>query len=178
METAILALRVLLSLGAVLALVWWFQRRLTRGLRNSATEPLVRVVTRQAITPKASVVVLETGGQRFLLGVTEASVNVLHTSEAEPEPQESFEAYLEAAGAAEPAAQHARTGTTRPGTSPGTSPSARPGARPSARRRAEGPAHALNTAPPARPDSPLAGSVLSPATWRQAAAAMRRSRNG
>lgn len=157
METAALALRVLVSLGAVLALVWWFQRRLTRGVRNSGAEPLVRVVSRQAITPKASVVVMETGGQRFLLGVTEASVNVLHTSEAVPDPKETFEAYLEAAGA--------------PGPSLGTSPAA-------PRRRASGPAHALNGPQAAHSDSPLAGSVLSPATWRQAAAAIRRGRNG
>lgn len=156
METATLALRVLVSLGAVLALVWWFQRRLTRGMRNSGVEPLVRVVTRQAISPKASVVVVETGGQRFLLGVTEASVNVLHASEAPQAPEESFEAHLRAAGAGDPA-PHIRTGP---------------------RRRAEGPAHARNEQQPGHTNSPLAGSVLSPATWRQASAAVRRGRNG
>ena len=163
METATLALRVLVSLGAVLALIWWFQRRLTRDARNSGAEPLVKVVTRQAISPKASVVVVETGGQRFLLGVTEASVNVLHTSEAEQQPAASFKDYLEAAGAVEKAA--------------GDTGSAAGDARPGPRRRAEGPAHALN-GQPVRPDSPLAGSVLSAATWRQAAAAIRRGRNG
>ena len=163
METATLALRVLVSLGAVLALIWWFQRRLTRDARNSGAEPLVKVVTRQAISPKASVVVVETGGQRFLLGVTEASVNVLHTSEAEQQPAASFKDYLEAAGAVEKAA--------------GDTGAAAGDARPGPRRRAEGPAHALN-GQPVRPDSPLAGSVLSAATWRQAAAAIRRGRNG
>lgn len=152
MDTLALILRVLVSLGAVLALVWWFQRRLTRGARISGAEPQIRVVSRQAISPKASVVVMETGGQRFLLGVTEASVNVLHTSEAEVPPSLSFEAHLEAAGA----------------TPSGTGP----------RRRAEGPAHALNGNHPAAAESILAGSVLSPATWRQTAAALRRGRNG
>lgn len=153
METLALILRVVVSLGAVLALVWWFQRRLTRSARASGAEPLVRVVSRQAITPKASVVVMETGGQRFLLGVTEASVNVLHTSEAELPPQASFAAHLEAA-------------VHNPGQR-STGP----------RRRAEGPAHALNGQPDAG-NPLLAGSVLSPATWRQTAAALRRGRNG
>lgn len=167
METATLALRVLVSLGAVLALIWWFQRRLTRDARNSGAEPLVKVVTRQAISPKASVVVVETGGQRFLLGVTEASVNVLHTSEAEQPPAASFEDYLEAAG-----------GDKEPGPkSTGEKPSGDFAGLHAPRRRAEGPAHALN-GQPAHSESPLAGSVLSPSTWRQAAAAVRRGRNG
>lgn len=113
----------------------------------------MKVVTRQAITPKASVVVVETGGQRFLLGVTEASVNVLHTSEAEKPEDLPFETYLEAASSGGPVR---RTGP---------------------RRRAEGPAHALNGQQP-EGSSLLAGSVLSPATWRQGAAALRRGRNG
>ena len=88
METLFLGLRVLVSLGAVLALLWWLQRRFSRSAGANNEQVPVRVVTRQPITPKASVVVVETGGQRFLLGVTEGSVNVLHTSElpAEPEP--------------------------------------------------------------------------------------------
>lgn len=162
MDTGFLILRVLVSLGAVLALVWWFQRRLTRSERASGAEPLVRVVTRQALSPKASVVVVETGGQRFLLGVTEASVSVLHTSEAEPAPSASFEAELKAAEAA-------GGGETAPGQTARS---------PAARRRADGPAHALTGTQPASADSLLAGSVLSPATWRQAAAALRRGRNG
>ena len=44
--------------------------------------------------------VLETGGQRFLLGVTEANVNVLHTSDAEPAPDAGFAASLQDAAAA------------------------------------------------------------------------------
>lgn len=170
METAFLFLRVLVSLGAVLALVWWFQRRLTRGERASGAEPLVRVVTRQAISPKASVVVVETGGQRFLLGVTDASVSVLHTSEAEAAPAASFEVQLKAEGAKAAAGAGAETtgGEHSAGAVRGTGP----------RRRAAGPAHALNVPQPVSADSLLAGSVLSPATWRQAAAALRRGRNG
>jgi flagellar protein FliO/FliZ len=161
-ETVALILRVVVSLGAVLALVWWFQRRLTRSARASGAEPLVRVVSRQAITPKASVVVMETGGQRFLLGVTEASVNVLHTSEAELPPPVSFETHLEAA-VHNPARNQGPGSTGLHNTGP--------------RRRADGPAHALNGQPEAGHPL-LAGSVLSPATWRQAGAALRRGRNG
>ncbi|WP_312182897.1 flagellar biosynthetic protein FliO, partial [Arthrobacter sp.] len=104
-DSAVMALRVLVSLGVVLGLLWWLQRRLIRGRASTGPEAPIRVLSRQVISPKASVVVLETGGQRFLLGVTEASVNVLHTSEAvEEAPDAAFAASLDSAsheGAAE-----------------------------------------------------------------------------
>lgn len=161
METLALGLRVLLSLGAVLVLVWWFQRRLTRGSRGSGAEAVVQVITRQVISPKASVVVVETGGQRLLLGVTETSVNVLQTSAAEAVPAASFESCLENAGAESSADD--------------STPS---GAHSGPRRRAAGPAHARKGQGPIPAGSPLAGSVLSPATWRQAATFVRGGRNG
>ena len=48
---------------------------------------------RRGIGQKASVVVVDTGGKRFLLGVTEHSVNVLHTDDAPvPDPAQAAEA--------------------------------------------------------------------------------------
>ena len=58
METLFVALRVAVSLAAVLALLWWLQRRLTRGGRAPRVNP-VSIVTKQAISPKASVVVID-----------------------------------------------------------------------------------------------------------------------
>ncbi|MBD8044715.1 flagellar biosynthetic protein FliO [Arthrobacter sp. Sa2BUA2] len=152
-DSAVLALRVLVSLGVVLGLLWWLQRRLIRGRASSGTEAPIRVLSRQVISPKASVVVLETGGQRFLLGVTESNVNVLHTSEAveEEAPDTAFAASLEdASNAAQESGQSSGSGLPR---------------RRDTRRTA-----------PAQGASMLNGSILSPDTWRQSAAFLRRGR--
>ncbi|MGW6175167.1 flagellar biosynthetic protein FliO [Arthrobacter sp. NPDC055138] len=86
METVVLSLRVALSLAVVLGLLWVLQRRFSRGARTGARK-LVRVVERQTIGPKASVVVVDADGQRFLLGVTDQAVNVLDTREAPVEEE-------------------------------------------------------------------------------------------
>ncbi|GAB3044163.1 hypothetical protein GCM10027052_28020 [Parafrigoribacterium mesophilum] len=82
MEPVYLALRVVLSLAVVLGLLWMVQRRLARKSRKNNTGDLVTVVTRRGISQKASVVVVDVEGMRYLLGVTEQTVNVLGTSEA------------------------------------------------------------------------------------------------
>ena len=157
-DSAVLALRVLVSLGVVLGLLWWLQRRLTRGRTSAGAEAPIRVLNRQVISPKASVVVLETGGQRFLLGVTDASVNVLHTSDAvEVEaPDAAFAASLDNASLGKAPVGPADTGAADDGGLP--------------RRRdtrRDTLAHGAST---------LNGSILSPETWRQGAAFLRRGR--
>ncbi|MCU1421233.1 MAG: fliO, partial [Microbacteriaceae bacterium] len=81
-----MALRVIVSLAVVVGLLWMVQRRVTKGSKRVRANKLVTVVTRQGIAQKASVVVVDMGGQRFLLGVTEHSVTVLDASEV-PEPE-------------------------------------------------------------------------------------------
>lgn len=155
METAVLGLRVLVSLGVVLGLLWWLQRRLVKGGKSSGTEFPVQVLSRQAITPKASVVLVEAAGQRFLLGVTEASVNVLHTAEITdaPAPDTDFAKSLHAAAGREPLNAPFPDG-------------ALPGRRETRRTDAGNGAPLLN------------GSILSPETWRRTAAVIRRGRVG
>ena len=175
METLFLGLRVLVSLGAVLGLLWWLQRRFSRTSGAGRAEQVpVRVVSRQPITPKASVVVVDTGGQRFLLGVTEGSVNVLHTSDlpsetdmAEQAPDAGFAASLQAANGAQYAASDPTAGNVS-----GSDPAA-----PATRRAARG-AHALPTAAPVPAKSALSGSILAPETWRQTGDFLRRGRKG
>src|SRR5688572_6100833 len=82
MDTVFVALRVILSLAAVLALLWYAQRRIGRGRKPGKAADLVTVVGRQGIGLKASVVVVDVDGTRFLLGVTEHAVNVLHSDSA------------------------------------------------------------------------------------------------
>jgi flagellar protein FliO/FliZ len=81
MDSLILGLRVLVSLGAVLGLMWLLHRRLRRGTGAPKAKALA-VVARQSVGPKASVVLVDTDGRQFLLGVTEHGINVLHSSEA------------------------------------------------------------------------------------------------
>ena len=81
MDTLFVALRVLLSLAAVVGLLWFLQRRITKGTQSTRATKLVNVVSRQGLAQKASVVVIDVGGKRFLLGLTEHSVTVLDATE-------------------------------------------------------------------------------------------------
>ncbi|MGO4228740.1 flagellar biosynthetic protein FliO [Arthrobacter sp. YAF34] len=89
MDALILGLRVVVALGAVLGLMWLLQRRLGKGTGRRRADRALTVVSRQSLGQKASVVVVDAGGQRFLLGVTDHAVNVLHTGDIPPEPEEA-----------------------------------------------------------------------------------------
>ncbi|MET0853845.1 MAG: flagellar biosynthetic protein FliO [Microterricola sp.] len=148
METLFVALRVLLSLGAVLALLWLLQRRFARGGVGSTAKARAAnsptVVGRQSVGSKANVVVVEHDGRRFLLGVTEHGVNVLHSSEIEPVPGLDPDLFARELAEAEPADVALVTQSVAPTETAGT--------------------------------SPLAGSILSGETWKQAAAVVRNRR--
>ena len=88
MDALILGLRVVVALGAVLGLMWFLQRRLGKGTGRRRADRALTIVSRQSLGQKASVVVVDAAGQRFLLGVTEHAVNVLHTGDIPPEPEE------------------------------------------------------------------------------------------
>lgn len=90
MDTLILGLRVLVALGAVLGLMWFLQRRIgaAKGSGRRSAGRTLSVVSRQSVGQKASVVVIDAGDRRFLLGVTEHSINVLHTGEIPAEAVE------------------------------------------------------------------------------------------
>lgn len=88
MDSFLLIVRVVLSLGAVLVLLYWLQRRLAGSTAGRAGT--VHIVARQGIGQKASVVVLDTGGRRYTLGVTEQNITVLDNSDApEPDPADT-----------------------------------------------------------------------------------------
>ncbi|AMB58742.1 flagellar biosynthetic protein FliO [Microterricola viridarii] len=176
METLFVALRVLLSLGAVLALLWLLQRRFARGAvgakgkaRNAAS---LAVVGRQSVGAKASVVVVEHDGHRLLLGVTEHGVTVLHTAEmaqdAAPatDPAEPYELHeTDEQGHARFAQVLAEAGQPEELLTP--SPITGLSASTTQTR-------ATTQTPAATPPAGrLAGSILAPETWKQAAAAVR-----
>jgi flagellar biogenesis protein FliO len=184
MDTVVIALRVALSLGVVLALLWVLQRKLAKGSlgsgRSTRRAATVTVVARQGIGGKASVVVVDVEGERLVLGVTESQVNVLSSGET-PAPTLELVTPL-----AEPTPV---TGTIAlPGTQPQpfsavlaaqdqaapSLPSA-PAAEPLPMRpRNRGRRTAARVVPTSQQ---LQGSILSADTWKQAAAAVRARRS-
>jgi flagellar protein FliO/FliZ len=140
-----LTLRLLFSLAVVIGLLLLLARFSSRRLRGQA-DSLVRVVHRQPISRNNAVCVVAVGSRILVLGTTEHEVRVL----AELDPDEL---------------DHTATITAMPAPRPAR------GA-----HRADVPAVAPAPAPvAAREDAgPLAGSVLSPATWRQALVAATR----
>ena len=145
------ALRVALSLGVVFGLLWYIHRRLTRGGKLRAAATPISVLGKQGIGAKASVVVVDANGMRFVLGVTEGNVTVLHSAEA---PAAAFAEVLAAV--------------------PEPVEGAAPAAVALAARKAASTADGLVA--PGRVPGALGGSILSLATWRQAAAAIGRGR--
>jgi len=137
MDTLMLALRVLLSLAAVLGVIWFAQRRMSRGTRGGKSKP-ISVVGRQSVGSKASVAVVDVDGKRFLLGVTEHAVTILHTADAPLDSVQSFSM-----------AMSEEIDDGEPGVRPTRGVPAGALLRPS-------------------PHSPLAGSLLSADTWRRA----------
>ena len=153
MEATVVALRVVLSLAVVFGLIWFIHRRLTRGGKARSAATPITVLGKQAVGQKASVVVVDADGKRFILGVTEHNVSVLHSADS---PAAAFAGVLADETAVAPVAD----------------------ARLSAVARTAAPT-ALDdglVAPGSRVPGALAGSILSPATWRQAASAIGRNR--
>lgn len=161
-ETLFVALRVAVVLGVIVALLWFVQRRVTKG-RTSARGRrgnAVTVVGRQGIGQKASVVVVDVDGSRFVLGVTERQVSVLHSGDR---PQDADVTPLKPVREVE-----ARTGTTDAAASTGTTSST------STTTTTRQDADFLTAQGRASLfDEALKGSILSPATWRQASSAVR-----
>jgi len=176
-DTLVITLRVALSLGVVLALMWVLHRRMAKsgfgaGKAKGRRSASVEVVARQGIGGKASVVVVDVEGERLVLGVSEHGVALLTSGQA-PAPEltivtgpvalpvrptpsaEQFRQELDQQTAGEPRLQ-ADAAEPLP-------------MRPRNRR-------AHRTVVPSA--AQLQGSILSADTWRQAAAALRNRRAG
>jgi flagellar protein FliO/FliZ len=168
-ETLFIALRVLVVLGVIVALLWFVQRRVTRGRASRRGRrrrgDAVTLVGRQGVGPKASVVVVDVDGRRFVLGVTEREVSVLHAGDR---PQEAEVAHL--VPVREP---EARTGTDHATGRRRSATSSTSSTNPTPRQDADFlTAHGRASLF----DEALKGSILSPATWRQASSAVRQKR--
>lgn len=154
----------MLSLAAVLGVLWFLQRRVARTQARRRDSEAITVLGRQGVGPKAQIVVIQTEDARYVLGVTEHGVNVVDRLPVKPtaQPDETTRptwstATAEAASDAEEfdriLAATALTESTI------ISP-----ASPAPQRRVR------------HRNDPLRGSILSPETWRQTAEAIRRTR--
>ncbi|NEN05195.1 flagellar biosynthetic protein FliO [Diaminobutyricibacter tongyongensis] len=150
MDAVLTMLRVVVSLAAVLGVIWYLHRRVSRRqLGTKKKSNPVTVVGKQGIAAKASVVVVDVDGRRLVLGVTEHSVNVLHSAEPAPVAEASFAAVLEQADA-----------------------DADRDADPNGIADAFVPVSGEGLAP-APAASPVAGSILAASTWKLALTSVR-----
>lgn len=163
MDTLILAVRVGLSLAAVLGLMWWLSRRMQSStlMRRRRCETL-SVLGRQQLGGKSGVALIEASGRRLVIGYGEQGVTLLHDAGDAPESDEDVD-----------------TSTSRSVDLDGELISLTKGdaadASPVSRAAMSAPAHARSTsarmADARRPRSPLEGSILAPDTWRKAVVA-------
>ncbi len=182
MDTLVVTVRVALSLGVVLALMWVLHRASRKrfaGKPSGRRAASVEVVGRQNIGGKASVVVVDVEGERLVLGVSEQGVNLLTSGQAPaPEltivtgpvalpvrPAPSADAFGRELAQQADATTSLQTGSTA--ATDGTAVAPLP-MRPRNRRQ-------QRVVPSAQQ---LQGSILSVDTWRQAAAALRNRRAG
>ncbi len=134
--------RLLVSLAAVLGLMWVIARRVKRtGPARGTT--LVDVLGRRQLSRTASVAVVRVGERALVLGVTDAQVTLIGETDL--------------AGAEQAVAETGR----------------RPAPRPPDLTNRIGPDGRILAQPPAPRNTALAGSALSPDTWRQAVSSLR-----
>ena len=202
MDALILGLRVVVALGAVLGLMWFLQHRLGKGTGRRRADRALTIVSRQSLGQKASVVVVDAAGQRFLLGVTEHAVNVLHTGDIPPEPEEvavpgtsrGLGDFARILADASPLAGNHFSGKARGGAADGDEftdgadaddfadgqngvRELPPSRRSSVHRDSAARGHAgRGSAGGGSAHPPLHGSILAGSTWKQAAAALRSGR--
>lgn len=163
----LLALRVIVALGVVIAVIWYLRRRNSATGKDRRARKPITVVARQNLAPKVSVAVVDFGGKRFLLGVSEHGVTVLHDEEQETADELSVETFAQTLSVAERAAATGRPTAGTPVT--GAPVTGTPTPVRLARDKEIDAAFAGTS-------SKLAGSVLSAATWKQAWTAIRAGR--
>ncbi|MGN6608566.1 MAG: FliO/MopB family protein, partial [Jatrophihabitans sp.] len=168
METVSTIGRLLISLAAVLGLMWVIARKAGKRTGAGKSTRVVEVLGRQQLTRSASVAVVRILDQALIVGITDGQVNLVGETELD-----RVQAVLAAGGTP---GKKTKLRTTRVpielgrSTAPAAAPAAvavadRPDGRPTVNRRTPDPAAGKGGA--------LAGSALSPATWKQTVEALR-----
>jgi flagellar protein FliO/FliZ len=161
-----LTVRLVVSLAVVVGLMMLLARLGARRFKGGASA-VVRVVHRQPLSRGSAVAVVTVGSRVLVLGTTEQQVSVL--AELDPDELGADELATTSYGASEEEVLELPPGA--PSLVPATAPAPRT-KRPAGAHRTTTPAPtpASGTAP-----GPLAGSLLSAQTWRQALASARRA---
>ncbi|WP_372468669.1 FliO/MopB family protein [Microbacterium maritypicum] len=152
----------MLSLAAVLGVLWFLQRRVARTQARRRDGEVITVLGRQGVGPKAQVVVVQTEDARYVLGVTEHGVSVVDKLPVKAAAQPDADTHWSAA-TADAASDAAEFDRILAATALTETTAASP-TRPAPQRRVR------------HRNDPLRGSILSPETWRQTAEAIRRTR--
>ncbi len=173
MDNVFLALRVIVSLGVVMGAIWFVQKRVVRSGRTKSKVKPIAVIARQNLGSKASVAVVEFGGKRFLLGVTEHGVSVLDNGTADAQ-QEAVVAAPVAPSVAAPVAKPARKKPAPREFGDVLDDAQTANATVAATAVQLNDDDIVSTFAPST--SRLAGSILSVATWKQAYLAFRGGR--
>jgi flagellar protein FliO/FliZ len=104
MDGVVAALRVLVSLGVVVALVWYIARRFSGRGRESSREAEVRVLDRHPLSKHSGVAVVAAGDRRLLVGFADAGVRLI--TELQSVPSLPLRLPVEGASAAPPLVAH------------------------------------------------------------------------
>jgi flagellar protein FliO/FliZ len=164
MDTVTMIGRLLVSLAAVLGVMWLLARRMRKGGRAKDTR-LIDVLGRQQLSRNASLAVVRVGEQALVIGVTDAQVSVLGETDL------GAAQAMVAASASAPA-KRSSVRTDHAVRTDHTVRTARPVRTAPAGRHAGAPIDDTD-APPVAARSPLSGSALSPQTWKQAVESLR-----
>lgn len=188
-ETLLVLLRVVVSLGVVIALIVYVGRRMQAGRAvERSREADVHVVGRQGLGRHSGVAVIAAGDRRLLVGFSDSSVQLL----TELGPVAAVPDQPAGERAASPRSRKttgalAAFASSAVGSSTGAAPSGATSAAAASATSSAASSDAASTVPgattavvprprPALDDSGhqsvLAGSVLSPQTWRAAVRAL------
>ncbi|SDI82345.1 flagellar protein FliO/FliZ [Frankineae bacterium MT45] len=184
--------RVVLSLAVVLGLMWGLARFVKRPTGRSRNGKLLDVVSREQLTRNSSIAVVRVLDQALIVGVTDGQVSLIGEADLE-----AVEAQLAAASAqsktrrsrAVPVDADSIPPVHIPADIPGADllnkaarsarpsstsvpPAAAPRAAATPQSAKQGSVGTPKTAQDAK-SSPLSGSALSPATWRQTVESLR-----
>ncbi|HEY3736446.1 MAG TPA: flagellar biosynthetic protein FliO [Jatrophihabitans sp.] len=163
MDSLALVGRLLLSLAFVLGVMWLIARRIRKSPGKVRNSKLIDVLGRQQLTRSSSVAVVRVLDKALIVGVTDGQVTVLgETDLAEVEAQ--LESVAPAKPLSLPSLRSPKAARTSRAASNSERASERPSGRPSGRPAPRPSPRPSSNAPAAK--APLAGSALSPATWR------------
>jgi flagellar protein FliO/FliZ len=158
MDAVALVGRLLVSLSVVLGLMWLIARRLNKGGRIKNNR-LIDVLSRQQLSRTASVAVVRVMDQALILGITDGQVSVIGETDLA-----AVESRLEVATPVRLA--------KRPSKKPARKPTNKPVRTNQVVARTAASADGATT-DIELPRKALAGSALSPDTWRQTLESLR-----